>query len=98
MSKEIIWSSAAENDLIKILDYLNLNWNTKVTNSFLDILGKNISQVSFTPDLFPVFNKSLNIRKCVITKHNTLYYENHYSEIVILRIYDVRQNPDKLKF
>ena len=98
MSKEIIWSSAAENDLIKILEYINLNWNTKVTHSFLDILDKNISQVSFTPDLFPVFNKSLNIRKCVITKHNTLYYENHYSEIVILRIYDVRQNPDKLKF
>lgn len=98
MSKEIIWSSAAENDLLKILEYLDLNWNTNVTNSFLDILDKNISQVSFTPDLFPVFNKLLKIRKCIITKHNTLYYENHDSEIVILRIYDVRQNPDKLKF
>ena len=36
----------------------------------------------------------MNIRKCVVSKHNTLYYRNRRNCIELLRIYDNRQNPD----
>ena len=98
MSKEVIWSSPAENDLISILEYLDFKWSEQVCNSFLNTLDANIKQASLNPALFPFFNKSLRIRKCLITKHNILYYKDNSSHIVILRLYDVRQHPNKLKF
>jgi len=98
MNKEIIWSSAAENDLALFLEYLNFKWNKDIANSFLDSLDRNLSRVSSDPKLFPIFNKISDIRKCVITKHNTLYYKEYTSEIVLLRLYDSRQHPNKLKF
>jgi plasmid stabilization system protein ParE len=32
MSKQIVWSPLAESDLDRILEYLNENWDQKVTN------------------------------------------------------------------
>lgn len=98
MSKSTKLSPLAKRDLAIILEYLNLNWNIKVTNNFIDILDKNLKQISLQPDLFSYFRKDLNIMKCIVTRHNTLYFRENRSEIQILRIYDVRQNPDKLKF
>jgi len=40
----------------------------------------------------------MDVRKCVATKHNTVYFREEPNIIVILRIYDTRQNPDKLSF
>jgi plasmid stabilization system protein ParE len=97
MNREVIWSSAAENDLADILEYLNFNWNALTVSAFLDTLDRNISYISSNPQQFPFYNRSENIRKCVVTKHNTLYYSENFSDIVLLRLYDVRQKPSKLK-
>lgn len=66
------------------------------------ILFKNLKRVSH---LFPqiqihfyIIIKKLDVRKCVTTKHNTIYFREEPNIIVILRIYDTRQNPDKLSF
>ncbi|KOS08111.1 hypothetical protein AM493_20220 [Flavobacterium akiainvivens] len=98
MSKNIIWSSQAEKDLITILEYLDLHWYKEVTITFLDILDQKVIKIAGQPELFPYFDKNHNIRKCVVTKHNTLYFREETSEIQVLRIYDVRQHPDKLHF
>lgn len=98
MNREVIWSSAAENDLVDILEYLNFKWNAITVRYFLDILDRNISYISSNPEQFPFYNRNENIRKCVITKHNTLYYSENFSAVVLLKLYDVRQKPSKLKF
>ena len=56
-----------------------------------------LSNISKQPNLFPLVNKKLKVRKCVITKHNTLYYRIKENNIEIIRIFDTRQNPKKLK-
>ncbi len=95
---QIIWSELAENDFSIILEYLYENWNVKIVNKFIDIVDQLIFQISKNPSQFPIINQSTNIRKCVITKHNSLYYRANKDKIEILRIYDNRQNPNNLMF
>jgi plasmid stabilization system protein ParE len=98
MHKHIIWAPKAEIDLANILDYLNENWDEKVANQFIDLIEDLIGQISINPKQFPVIFKKEKIRKCVLTKHNTLYYRDTKSDVEILRIYDTRQDPDNLNF
>lgn len=98
MSKNVVWSPAAEKDFGEILDYLNLKWNQNVINKFINTIDDNIGLIIEDPKIFPVINDNLQIRKSVITKHNTLYYRVTSSEIHIVRLFDSRQDPKKLKF
>lgn len=98
MAKQIIWAPSAEKDLDGILEYLHNKWGENVAIHFLDLANNIIEQLSFNPTQFPLVHKKAGIRKCVITKHNTLYYRTKKSQIAILRIYDTRQDPHKLKF
>ena len=98
MPKPIIWSPLSENDFISILDYLQINWNEKVVSDFIDITENIIGQITTNPTQFPVINKKNQVRKCVLTKHNALFYRDRKEHIDILRIFDTRQDPHKLKF
>jgi len=96
MPKPIIWSPQADKDLEEILDYLAEEWENSVSLKFLDLVDILLKQIAINPKQFPLINKSLNIRKCVITKHNTLFYRNKRTVIEVVRIYDTRQDPEKL--
>lgn len=98
MSRQIIWSPLAEKDFADILEYLRVKWDKKVALHFVDLVNNIVTHLSANPKQFTLINKKKRIRKCVITKHNTLYYREQKKEIHILRIYDSRQDPDKLKF
>jgi len=97
MRKPIRWSSLAEDDFVKLLDYLATRWNKNVCTKFINKLDFCIEIIQTNPKQFPFINKELQIRKCVVTKQNTLYYRETKSRIEVLRIYDTRQNPDSLK-
>ena len=98
MPKQIIWAPLAENDFSAILEYLYKNWDSKVSANFIDLTESVIDQISINPRQFPVIFKRKRIRKCVLTKHNSLFYRESRSKIEILRIYDTRQDPDSLTF
>ena len=96
MTKQIAWSPLAERDFANILEYLSGNWDDKVTNQFIDLTEEVIRQISNNPRQFPMIYKKEKIRKCVLTKHNTLFYRDCKSQVYILRIYDTRQDPETL--
>jgi len=73
MPKRITWSPLAENDLSNILNYIDHNWGQKVTLNFIGLTENFINQISINPKQFPFINKGKRIRKCVLTKHNTLF-------------------------
>ena len=98
MLKSISWTSLADNDLSNLLEYLFYRWDRKVTLEFIENLDYCISIIQKNPDLFPFYNENLKIRKCVVTSHNTIFYSVTDNRIVILRLYDSRQNPNDLKF
>lgn len=98
MSKKVIWSPSAQEDLEKVLEYLSSKWNERIINKFINKVDDNIGLIVEDPIIFPLINEELNIRKSVITKHNTLYYRETLEEIQIIRLFDSRQNPKKLNF
>jgi plasmid stabilization system protein ParE len=98
MPRQVIWSPLAENDFESILQYLQENWDSVVVSKFIELTDEIIKQVTINPKQFPVIQKSKRIRKCVISKHNTLFYRERKYYIDVLRIYDTRQDPKKLKF
>jgi plasmid stabilization system protein ParE len=98
MPKPIIWSPLSENDFAKILDYLNRNWGVKVASNFIELTENTLNQISLNPRQFPIIYKRKKIRKCVLTKQNTLFYRDTRSRIEILRIFDSRQDPNSLMF
>ena len=98
MPKQIIWSPLAENDFANILDYLDKNWDRKVASNFIDMTENVLNQISINPKQFPICYKRRKVRKCVLTKHNTLFYRDTRLSIEILRIYDTRQDPVTLTF
>jgi len=98
MPKPIYWSPLSEKDFESIIDYLKTNWGDKVVLKFIEITEELINQISINSRQFPVIHKKKRVRKCVITKHNTLFYRDYKSIIHILRIFDTRQNPGKMSY
>jgi len=98
MPKPIIWSSLSENDFEIILDYLDKKWGNQVAFDFIELTENLLNQISINPKQFPVFYKRKKVRRCVLTKHNSLFYRDGKTKIEILRIYDTRQDPNTLTF
>lgn len=53
MTKQIIWSPMAIDDLAMILQYLQKKWSRKVSNDFINHIGKMIDSISSYPTQFP---------------------------------------------
>jgi len=98
LRKAIIWSPLAEEDLSAIAGYLSEKWNAAVVNKFLDKIESRLNLITKRPFVFPLIHENMGIRKCVIAKHNTLYYRVNDEAIEIVRLFDVRQQPEKLGF
>jgi plasmid stabilization system protein ParE len=94
---QIIWSPEADDDFSCILSYLSENWQNKVALNFINELDNVIKQIKNNPLQFPLFSNSMKVHRCVISKHNSIFYMNESPIIYILRIFDTRQNPDNLK-
>jgi plasmid stabilization system protein ParE len=98
MPKHVIWSPLSENDFKQILEYLNENWDYKVAVRFIDVTEQAINQISVNPKQYPLIYRKKRIRRCVLSRQNSLFYRERNDFIDILRIYDTRQDPKSLRF
>ncbi|SHI74888.1 Plasmid stabilization system protein ParE [Tangfeifania diversioriginum] len=95
--KKIIWSPEAKEDLENILDYLMFRWGIAITSRFLFHTEKMVTQIAINPKQYPIFSFKKRIRRCVLTKQNTIYYRVKNERVEIVRIFDTRQNPNNLR-
>lgn len=93
---EIFWTQEAVNNLKLIFDYLSKNWSKKEISNFTNKLENRLRIISLYPKLFRK-SKKKNIHISVLTKQITLYYKIEKKKIIILTLFDVRQNPNKIK-
>ena len=97
MSRKVIISEIAEKRLESLFEYLLEEWSFKGKSDFIKKLDKNIQIIKDQPDSFPESDKESGLRKCVITKQTTLYYQFSDTEVHLLTFFDTRQDPEKLK-
>ena len=93
----IIDSSSGKN-FENILEYLYTEWGNKVVNQFIGRIDKLLNHLASNPKQFPLISKKRRVRKSVISKHNTLFHKERRENIDILRIFDTRQNPNKVLY
>jgi plasmid stabilization system protein ParE len=98
MPKKIVWSPLSQTDFEKVLDYLHESWNEQVALNFLADIEKILTQISKQPKQFPLVNKKMKVRKCVVSRHNSIFYREKRECLELIRIFDTRQTPSKLKF
>jgi len=59
-----------------------------------------LTQITENPEMFQASRKKANIRKALITGHNTLYYriKPKNKEVELITFWDNRQDPQKLAY
>jgi plasmid stabilization system protein ParE len=92
---KVIWTDSALDELKGVVDFLHKEWTEKEIQSFARNLEKNITVIQTYPKIFP-YSKSLNLYKSVLSKHNSLIYDISGEKIIIMGIFDNRQDPEKL--
>lgn len=98
MVHEIIWTPNVQKDLVDIVSYLQREWSKEIANSFIDQLYIKLDLISQYPHLGIHSQKFKNVYRVLITPHNVLYYEVSELNIILLDIFDTRQNPSKNQF
>lgn len=94
---KIRWTEEASKNLDSIITYLEDNWTTKELTRFFTKLEKQISILSIFPEAFPISKKKSRVHRCVFMKQLTIYYTIENEHLVLLSIFDNRQNPNKIK-
>jgi plasmid stabilization system protein ParE len=97
MEYKITISKRAKLNLESIIDYLKANWSEKVLSDFLEKLQKKTDLIKQNPLIFANSEIKNEVRKCLITKHNAMYYRVKNDEIEIITIHDTRKDPKTLK-
>lgn len=97
MVRKVIFSSKADNDLTGIIEYLKSEWSASQIRNFNSILDRKLEIIVNYPYSYPSILNNKNIRKCVLTKQISLFYLIKKDIIFILRLFDSRSNPSKLK-
>jgi plasmid stabilization system protein ParE len=96
MVKEIILTPTANRNFSTIIDYLTYKWGVKVANNFIDRFEQVLILLANDPGMFQFVDQIKQVQKCIVTKHNILYFKETKKVIKIITIFDTRQDPKKL--
>jgi len=95
MAKQVVWSLRAQSDRKQILDYWRLRNRSNTYSRKLNQVFK--ESVEIIRD-FPIIGKLTeddNVRVKII-KDYLIFYEQTETKLIILTIWDSRQDPEKL--
>ncbi|WP_214072711.1 type II toxin-antitoxin system RelE/ParE family toxin [Mucilaginibacter sp. dw_454] len=98
MAREVVLTPTAKLDYYNVLDYLLFEWGDIAADNFIDRFEKVILLLATDTSIFQYFDISQKIQKCVLTRHNVLYFRATDEQVLVLMIFDTRQNPEKLNF
>ncbi len=93
----IIWSEEAVSNLEEILEYLSNRWTQREINNFKTKLSKQLQLISQNPKLFPLSISQPRLRKAVLSKQTTIFYEFKNSIVYLVYLFNTSRNPDKIR-
>ena len=96
MKREFVITPRAKIEIQNVFDYLESKWNEKIKRKFSNKIKSIINLILENPELFPVSGINKKIRKAVISKQSSLYYHFDSKHIIVLSVFDNRQNPTKI--
>ena len=92
----IVWSESAKFELREIFEYFNFRNKSKIYSLKLNrLIQTELKLLLQNPEIGKITN-TLNIRGLFIENYY-IFYEINLKHIVILSVWDTRQNPERLK-
>ncbi len=71
------------------------NWSERIAINFIETFYATLELIDKLPEIGIVVRKKEKVRRILITKHNLLYFIVTEKEIILLNLFDMRQNPEK---
>ena len=97
MVKRIIWSKRAQNDRLEIFKYwINRNKSKKYSEKLNTLFKEAVKLISDYPKIGKLSDDK-NVRLKIVRDYFIVYEMDNENQLIILAIWDVRQNPKKLK-
>jgi plasmid stabilization system protein ParE len=93
----LFWSDEAINNLESILDYLQGSWTQREVDKFKKQLSKQLDLIINNPNLFPKSDDNPRLRRAVLSKQTTIFYEISGMNITLVYLFNNRQDIQKLK-
>ncbi|WP_159475446.1 type II toxin-antitoxin system RelE/ParE family toxin [Dyadobacter sp. 3J3] len=93
MRYEIILTQTAIETYEAIFEQIQTGWGDKVAGKFEVKMFEVLHQISQTPLIFKSIVEKATVRKGLINKNCSFFYEVNGNEILILFFWDNRQDP-----
>ena len=93
----ILWTEEAINNLEEILTYLNNRWSQREVDNFKNRLSRQISLIKQNPILFPVSQYNIRLRKAVLSRQTTIFYEITGQIIFLVYLFSNMRDIEKIK-
>lgn len=97
MNFEILWTKNAYSDLSSITLFILKNFGNKSAEDFILSVDSTIQIIASFPQIGRSVNSEKQIRGLLITPQTKLIYRIRNRRIIILNLFDTRQNPENLK-
>jgi plasmid stabilization system protein ParE len=91
MKLELTKLAAAKLELL--LAYLESEWSAKVREEFLKKVTRKFTHLTVFPKSCPESQVKRGLRKIVLSKQTSAFYKIEKDKIVIITIFDNRQDP-----
>lgn len=93
----VIWTFKALKTYFSVSDYLQEEWGVSVVRNFVKEVDRIIQEIKSNPYAFEVSKKYKNVRKGLVTEHNTMFYrvKPRKEVIEILIFWDNRQDDKR---
>lgn len=94
---EVYLSKKANERYLEICDFIEAKWGITIVNKFSNKLLSFSNTLSEFPLIGTVENPENSIRGFQLTKQTKVFYKIYKNKIMIVNLFDVRQNPKNTK-
>lgn len=96
-ARRIVWSTTAKLQLKAIFEYFNFRNKSKLYSLKLNTLIQTELKILVLQPKIGKKTDSINVRGLLIENYY-FFYEINETDIIILCVWDTRQNPERLKY
>jgi len=97
MDYKVFWTEEAVRNLEEIIDYLYSEWTEKEVANFKAKLSVKIDLISKNPKMFPVSDFQPRLRKAVLSKQTSIFYEFNNDIIYLAYLFVNFRSHERLK-